>query len=113
MIEHNANDDGSLNFLNIPANPTQKRYNCDETSQEKLINLTFWVIGFFDGIDTKFGKNRYLVKIKMNREDEESKARKFFTNSPEIKYVLNEIKKLDAFPRKVTLRAKGNNYWFE
>lgn len=38
---------------------------------------------------------------------------KFFTNSTEIKYVLREIKKRNAFPRKVTMRASGTRYYFE
>lgn len=40
-------------------------------------------------------------------------AKKFFTNSSEIKYILQEIKKRNAFPRKVTMRASGTRYYFE
>ena len=108
--ENNTNDDGSLSFLNIPQDEANKHFNCRETTQQKLINLTFWVVDFIDGVKTKFGNERFLVKIKRNRDDKDSEAEKFFTNSTEIKYVLKEI---NAFPRKVTMRASGTRYYFE
>lgn len=43
-MENNHNpmeDDGSLDFLKIPADETNKHFNCPETTQQKLINLTF------------------------------------------------------------------------
>ena len=111
--ENNTNDDGSLSFLNIPQDEANKHFNCRETTQQKLINLTFWVVDFIDGVKTKFGNERFLVKIKRNRDDKDSEAEKFFTNSPAITYVLKEIKKRNAFPRKVTMRASGTRYYFE
>lgn len=111
--ENNTNDDGSLSFLNIPQDEANKHFNCRETTQQKLINLTFWVVDFIDGVKTKFGNERFLVKIKRNRDDKDSEAEKFFTNSTEIKYVLKEIKKRNAFPHKVTMRASGTRYYFE
>ena len=111
--ENNTNDDGSLSFLNIPQDEANKHFNCRETTQQKLINLTFWVVDFNDGVKTKFGNERFLVKIKRDRDDKDSEAEKFFTNSSEIKYVLKEIKKRNAFPRKVTMRASGTRYYFE
>ena len=111
--ENNTNDDGSLSFLNIPQDEANKHFNCRETTQQKLINLTFWVVDFIDGVKTKFGNERFLVKIKRDGDDKDSEAEKFFTNSSEIKYVLKEIKKRNAFPRKVTMRASGTRYYFE
>jgi hypothetical protein len=69
-MENNHNpmeDDGSLDFLKIPADETNKHFNCPETTQQKLINLTFWVCDYIEGVKTKFGSDRTLVKIKMNR----------------------------------------------
>ena len=49
MNENNNNrkeqqeDDGSLSFLAIPQDEGNKHFNCRETTQQKLINLTFWV----------------------------------------------------------------------
>lgn len=113
-MENNHNpmeDDGSLDFLKIPADETNKHFNCPETTQQKLINLTFWVCDYIEGVKTKFGENRTLVKIKMNRDDHDRDARKFFTNSREIKYVLAKIREMDKFPRRVTMRASGTRYY--
>ncbi len=106
-------DDGSLSFLAIPSDASSKHFNCPETNQQKLINLSFWVIDYLEDVKTKFGSGRFLVKIKFNKEDNEADARKFFTNSQEVKYVLGKIKELNAFPRKVTMRASGTRYYFE
>lgn len=106
-------DDGSLACLKIPEDKNNKHFNCPETTQQKLINLTFWIIDYLDDVKTKFGSNRYLVKIKFNLEDRDSDARKFFTNSQEIKYVLGKIKEMNKFPRRVTMRASGTRYYLE
>lgn len=99
-MENNRQDDGSLAFLQIEPDANNKHFNCSEITQQKLINLSFWVIDF-------------LVKIKFNKEDPDKDARKFFTNSQEIKYILGKIKERNAFPRKVTMRASGTRYYFE
>lgn len=106
-------DDGSLSFLNIEPDKNNRHFNCPETTQQKLINLSFWVEDYIDDVKTKFGNNRYLVKIKFNKDDPDSEGRKFFTNSQEVKYVLGKIKELNAFPRKVTMRAAGTRYYLE
>ncbi|HHU21665.1 MAG TPA: hypothetical protein GXZ51_04395 [Acholeplasma sp.] len=106
-------DDGSLSFLNIEPDKSNRQFNCPEITQQKLINLQFFVVDYLDEIKTKYGNNRFLVKIKFNLEDSESEARKFFTNSKEIKYVLSKVKELNAFPRKVTMKASGNRYYLE
>lgn len=108
-----AEDDGSLGFLNIPPDENLRRFNCQETTQQKLINKSFWVIDFFENVKTKYGENRFLVKIKFKLEDDDSDSRKFFTNSQEIKYVLQKIKELKKFPRKVTMQVSGTRYYFE
>jgi hypothetical protein len=110
---NNSTDDGSLSFLNIQPDEANKHFNCPETTQQKLINLQFWLIDFIEDVKTKFGANRFLVKIKFKKDAPESEAKKFFTNSSEIKYILQEIKKRNAFPRKVTMRASGTRYYFE
>jgi hypothetical protein len=108
------NDDGSLSFLQIEPDKNNKHFNCSETQQQKLINASFWVIDYIEDVKTKFGNNRFLVKIKFNRDDRDSEAKKFFTNSSEIKYTLTKIRELNAFPRKVTMRAvSGTRYYFE
>ncbi len=114
----NIQDDGSLAFLNIPRDENSRSFNCGETTQSKIVNTSFWVCDFIEDVQTRFtkskGKNgQTLVKIKPERDSAENEARKFFTGSSDILYVCQEIKKRNAFPRKVTLRGNGNRYWFE
>lgn len=105
-------DDGSLAFLKIPRDPDNHYFNCQITTQQKLINTTFWLVDFMEEIKTRNG-NKILVKIKLNENDDEKDMKKFFTGSREIKYILEKIAERNAFPRKVTLRAIGNRYFFE
>ena len=111
-------DDGSLAFLNIPRDENNRSFNCDETSQSKLVNTEFWIIDFIEEVPTRFSKSKgtkgqTLVKIKKRLEDPESDAKKFFTGSADILYVLKKIKEMGKFPRRVTLRSNGNRGYFE
>jgi hypothetical protein len=106
-------DDGTLACLRIPKSDENKHFNCEEITQQKLINLTFYLIDFIDGIDTKYGKDRMIVFIKFNLNDAESMGKKFFTNSQEIKYVMKKIKEMNKLPRKATMRASGSRYYLE
>lgn len=111
-------DDGSLAFLQIPRDENSRSFNCDETTQSKLVNTTFWVVDFIEEVPTKFSKQKgtrgqTLVKIKPERDSSESAAKKFFTGSQDILYILKKIRERDAFPRRVTLRGNGNRYFFE
>lgn len=120
MIEEMNNipkeDDGSLAFLNIPRDENSRSFNCDETTQSKLVNTTFWVVDFIEEVPTRFSKakgvkGQTLVKIKPSKDSLESDAKKFFTGSSDILYVLKKIKEMNKFPRKVTLRGNGNRYY--
>ena len=111
-------DDGSLDFLQIPRDENCRSFNCDETTQSKLVNTTFWVFDFIEDVQTKFSKQKgtrgqTLVKIKPHKDSPESDAKKFFTGSSDILYILKKIKELGKFPRKVTLRGNGNRLYFE
>ena len=111
-------DDGSLSCLNIPRDEKNRSFNCDETTQSKIVNTTFWIFDFIEDVPTRFSKSKgtngqTLVKIKPQKDSPESDAKKFFTGSADILYVLQKIKEMRKFPRKVTLRGNGNRYWFE
>ncbi len=109
----NRNDDGSLAFLEIAPDEANKHFNCPETTQQQLINRSFWLCDFIKGVKTKHGDDRYIVLVKFNKEDRMADARKFFTNSREIKYILDQIEARKAFPRYVTMRASGTRYYLE
>lgn len=111
-------DDGSLAFLKIPRDENNRSFNCDETTQSKIVNTTFWVTDFLEEVPTRFSKakgvkGQTLVRIKPHRDSHETDAKKFFTGSADILYVLKKVKELNKFPRKVTLRGSGNRFWFE
>ena len=106
-------DDGSLGFLRLPQPETNKQFHCEKTTQMDLANKTFWVLDYEPNVKTKFGDDRYLVFIKFELEDDQDKARKFFTNSPDIKRVLDLVRERNAFPRRVTMRTARQQYWLE
>ncbi len=113
-----GSDDGSLAFLNIPRDESSRSFNCDETTQSKLVNTQFWVVDFIEDVQTRFSKakgksGQTLVKIKPQKDSPESEAKKFFTGSSDILYVCKKIKEMNAFPRRVTLRSSGNRFYFE
>ena len=58
---NNSTDDGSLSFLNIQPDEANKHFNCPETTQQKLINLQFWLIDFIEDVKTKFGANHIKI----------------------------------------------------
>ena len=113
-----SEDDGSLAFLKIPRDERSRSFNCDETTQSKLVNTQFWVVDFLEDVQTRFSKakgksGQTLVKIKPQKDSPESEAKKFFTGSTDILYVCQQIKKMNAFPRRVPLRSSGNRFFFE
>lgn len=108
----NKGDDGSLSFLNIPPDTSRKVFDCKETNQGRLSNMTFWILDYYADIKTRNG-DKYLVLIKHDLNDPMSKAEKFFTGSEHIKYTLDTIRQRNAFPRRVTMRGNGMKYTIE
>ena len=108
-----GDDDGSLAFLQIPKNENNRQFNCPVITQQNLVNTTFWVVDFIEDVETKYGPSKMIVKIKPDKNSPESDAKKFFTNSEDIKYIMRQVKLRNAFPRKVTLRGYGTHYYFE
>ena len=111
-------DDGSLAFLKIPKNEDSRHLVGDEINQSKIVNTTFWIFNFLENVPTKYTKikgtpGQTLVQIRPQKDSQESESKKFFTGSEQILYVLREIQKRNAFPRKVTLRGEANRYYIE
>ena len=74
----------------------KKHYNCDTISLSELINVEVVVRDFETDVKTREGEGRYLVLI-----EKEGRERKFFTNSEEMKQMLDKVRKLyptDGFP---------------
>ena len=88
------------------------------TAQRRHSPKSCWVTDFIEEVPTRFSKakgikGQTLVKIKPDKDSPESDAKKFFTGSADILYVLKKIKEMGKFPRRVTLRSNGNRYYFE
>lgn len=61
MEQHS--DDGSLAFLGIEPDPSNKHFNCPETTQQKLINLSFWVVDFLDDLKIEVKNNWQIFPV--------------------------------------------------
>lgn len=81
-------------------------------SIEEVTNVEIEVLDYETNIKTKFGPNRYIVKIKY-----EGVERKFFTNAEPIKEALDAINKED-FPFLTTIKQQrfgsgaGKTFYF-
>lgn len=103
MEENKKPDDGSLAFLNIPRDESNRSFNCDETTQSKLVNTSFWVCDFIEDVPTRFSKTKgtkgqTLVKIKPDRNSPEADAKKFFTGQPTFSTFVRKSRSATPFP---------------
>lgn len=107
-------DDGTLECLHLPADAGRKRFSCPPEQQRNLVGKTFWVLDYFADVRSRYSDDRYLFKLKFDLEDSESDARKVWTGSADIKYVLDKLRELGKFPRRVTLKSgEGGRLYFE
>ncbi len=70
-------------------------------SISEIINCEIEIIDFEPGIKTKYGDDRFIVKIKY-----EGKERKFFTNAAPIKEALEKVSRSD-FPFITIIKQKS------
>lgn len=96
-------DDGSLACLGLDTDRERKVFSCPVARQIDLVGKTFWVLDYFGNIEGKDGNTKYLFKIIPNLDDPSTEERKVWTGSPEIMHVLDKLRELDKFPRRVTL----------
>lgn len=105
-MENNHNpmeDDGSLDFLKIPADETNKHFNCPETTQQKLINLTFW------GLRLHRGSENEVRRESDARQDQDESGR----SRPRCTQVLHQFAGNQICPRQDSgngqIPATGND----
>ena len=89
---------GDLNLKWEPADG-KKRFDCPIVPIGDIVNVPIVLEDFETGIKTKEGEDRYLVKIKAGGED-----KKFFTNSEEMKNLLDQMREGDYFPVETTIK---------
>lgn len=81
MEENKKPDDGSLAFLNIPRDESNRSFNCDETTQSKLVNTSFLHevlklirVQLEDGLSLKIKGNYQIFPVAKNRYDRHGRA---------------------------------------
>ena len=80
----------------------KKRFPGAVVSIRELVNLPIVVKDFETGIKTEQGEDRCIVAIEQNGE-----AKKFFTNSEEMKNILAQIREMpDGFPFETTIKTE-------
>lgn len=90
--------------LNVSYKPEdgKKRFAGAVVSIRELVNLQITVKDFEMGIKTEQGEDRCIVSIESNGE-----PKKFFTNSEEMKNILQQISTMpDGFPFQTTIKTE-------
>lgn len=93
-----------FNQLGVSYTPAdgKKRFKGTVISIRELVNLPIVVHDFETGIKTEHGDDRCIVQIEMNGE-----MRKFFTDSEEMKNILQQIREMpDGLPFETTIKAE-------
>ena len=81
----------------------KKRFPGAVVSIRELVNLPIVVKDFETGIKTEQGEDRCIVAIEQNGE-----AKKFFTNSEEMKNILAQIREMpDGLPFETTIKTES------
>lgn len=88
--------------INYVAADGKKRFECPTARLDDLQNVRIVVKDFETGITTKEGGNRYVVLV----EDEGGVERKFFTNSEEMKQILDKVRAASELPFRTTIKRK-------
>lgn len=94
----------SFKDLNVSYKPEdgKKRFPGSVVSIRELVNLPIIVKDFETGIRTEQSEDRCIVAIEMNGE-----AKKFFTNSEEMKNILAQVSEMpDGFPFETIIRTE-------
>ncbi len=94
----------SFKDLNVAYRPEdgKKRFAGAVVSIRELVNLPIVVRDFEVGVKTSQGEDRCVVSIEQNGE-----AKKFFTNSEEMKNILQQVSEMpDGFPFETTIKAE-------
>lgn len=88
--------------LSFTAKDGKKRFDCNSYPLGELQNRTIIVLDFEKGVKTKEGEGRYVVHFQF---EEDNKEGKFFTNSEELKQMLDKIAEIEGgMPFKAAIK---------
>lgn len=94
----------SFKDLNVAYKPEdgKKRFAGEVVSIRELVNLAIVVKDFETGVKTSQGEGRCVVAIEVD-----GKLKKFFTNSEELKNILQQVSEMpDGFPFETTIKSE-------
>ena len=94
----------SFKDLNVAYKPEdgKKRFAGEVVSIRELVNLPIVVKDFETGVKTSQGEDRCVVAIEVD-----GKLKKFFTNSEEMKNILQQVSEMpDGFPFETTIKTE-------
>ena len=94
----------SFKDLNVAYKPEdgKKRFAGEVVSIRELVNLPIIVKDFETGVKTSQGEDRCVVAIEVD-----GKLKKFFTNSEEMKNILQQVSEMpDGFPFETTIKSE-------
>ncbi|MCR5588003.1 MAG: RNA-directed DNA polymerase [Bacteroidales bacterium] len=89
--------------INYVAADGKKRFECPTVRLDDLQNVRIVVKDFETGITTKEGTNRYVVLV----EDDGGVEHKFFTNSEEMKQILDKVRAASELPFRTVIKRKN------
>lgn len=78
----------------------KKRFECPSVRLGDIQNTVVVVKDFETDVTTKEGGGRYVVLI----DDAEGREKKFFTNSDELKQILDKVRDADKLPFRTTIK---------
>lgn len=87
--------------LGITVKDDRKIFNCQQVSITDILNSEIEVIDFLPSVTTQHGEGRYLIHFRIVEGGAEGK---FFTNSQNLKSILDQIKPEDL-PFVTVIRA--------
>lgn len=79
----------------------KKSFECKNYPLKDIFNERIIINDYEKDIETKMGTGRYLVHFKFIDNSIEGK---FFTNSNEMKYLLNKISDMNGFPFETVIK---------
>lgn len=85
--------------LNIEVPSERRVFECPQVSITEIINCEIEITEYLADVKTRHGEDRYLIRFK-----KEGKDGKFFTNSRNIKTVLEAVEKTD-YPFLTTIKC--------
>ena len=94
----------SFKDLNVAYKPEdgKKRFAGEVVSIRELVNLPIVINDFETGVKTSQGEDRCVVAIEVD-----GKLKKFFTNSEEMKNILQQVSEMpDGFPFETTIKSE-------